>query len=166
MTALASRAPHPALSEHPEFAAMLAVTLGRFHCTLAEIREDYWLGRAWRALAGDPFLHGRVARTGLGNVLITGPRFGPAPADTKECARWRRHVLTRLEVDTAHTADSLGMAVRFADERVDTAEGCMLSLLAQTVAGDERWVDLDRYADDLAPVLVPVAFAIERVVAA
>jgi hypothetical protein len=166
MPPLPSRAPRPALSEHPEFALMLAVTLGRFHCTLAEIREDYWLGRAWRALAGDPSLHGRVARTGLGNVLITGPRFGPAPSASKECARWRRHVLHRLEVDTAHSADGLGMAVRFAEERVDIAEGCMLSLLAQTVAGDARWADLDRYVDDLAPVLVPVAFAVERVVAA
>ena len=165
MTALASRAPHPSLSEHPEFAVMLAVTLGRFHCTLAEVREDYWLGRAWRALAGDPSLHRRVARTGLGNVLITGPHFGPAPA-TKECARWRRYVLRRLEADTLHTAYSLGMSVRFADEQVDVAEGCMLSLLAQTVSGEERWDDLDRYADDLAPVLVPVAFAVERVVAA
>jgi len=166
MTVLASRAPHPALSEHPEFPMMLAVTLGRFHCTLAEIREDYWLGRAWRALSGDPSLHGRVARTGLGNVLITGPRFGPAPASAKECARWRRQVLCRLETDTHHTVESLGMSVRFADEQVDIAEGCMLSLLAQTVAGDARWADLDRYADDLAPVLVPVAFAVERVVAA
>ena len=166
MTALASRAPRPALSEHPEFALMLAVTLRRYHCTLAEIREDYWLGRAWRALSGDPVLHGRVARTGLGNVLITGPRFGPAPSATKECARWRRHVLSRLATDTVRTAYSLGMAVRFAEERVDIAQGCMLSLLAQTVAGDDRWDDLDRYADDLAPVLVPVAFAVERVVAA
>jgi hypothetical protein len=166
MPRLTSRAPQPALSEHPEFAVMLAVTLGRYHCTLAEIREDYWLGRAWRALAGDPVLHGRVARTGLGNVLITGPRFAAAPASTRECARWRRQVLRRLETDTVHSADRLGMTVRFAEERVDIAEGCMLSLLAQTVVGDERWADLDRYADDLAPVLVPVAFSVERVVAA
>lgn len=166
MPRLTSRAPHPALSEHPEFAMMLAVTLGRYHCTLAEIRQDYWLGRAWRALAGDPELHGRVARTGLGNVLITGPRFGPAPSAGRECVRWQRHVLARLEIDTQHSADSLDMAVRFANDRVDVADGCMLSLLAQSVAGDARWDDLDRYADDLAPVLVPVAFAVERVVAA
>lgn len=163
---LTSRAPHPALSEHPEFALMLAATLDRYHCTLAEIREDYWLGRAWRALAGDPALHGRVARFGVGSVLVTGPHFGPIAARAAQCDRWQRHVHDRLAADTAHTADQLGIGVRLAEGPIEIAEGCLLSLIAQTVVDNPRWLDLDAYADDLAPVVVPVAYAVGRVVAA
>jgi hypothetical protein len=163
---LVSRAPHPALSEHPEFALMLAATLDRYHCTLAEVREDYWLGRAWRALAGDPLLHGRVARLGVGSALVTGPHFGPVAGRADESDRWQRHVHQRLVVDTAHSADQLGIAVRLAEDPVEIAQGCLLSLIAQTIMGDLRWLDLEPYADDLAPVVVPVAYAVGRVVAA
>ena len=166
MSRLASRAPRPPLAEHPALMLMLLATMERFHCTLGEVREDYWLGRAWRALAGDPALVGRVARVGLGNVLLTGPGHGPMPGSARERARWRRHVLERLAVDTAHTPDSLDLSIGFADQAVEVAEGCTLSLLAQTVVDDPRWDDLTSYASDLAPVVVPVAYTAEAIVAA
>jgi len=163
---LVSRAPHPALSDHPEFAAMLAVTLQRFHCTLAEIREDYWLGRAWRALSGDPDLRGRVARVGLGNVLLTGEAFAEAPIRVRDRAELRQRAIARLVADTAHTAERLGISVSFADEPILVAEGCVMSILAQTVSGDARWADLGAYRDDLSPVIVPVAMSAGAIVAA
>lgn len=166
MSLLTPHGPRPSLAEHPAFSLMLAAALERFHCTLGEVRDDYWLGRAWRALAGDPALRGRVARVGVGSVLLTGPGFGAAPASLRERARWRRHVQERLAADTGHTPDSLGMAVRFAEGPVEVAEGCVRSLLAQTVAGDPRWDDLASYAADLEAVVVPVAYSAERVVAA
>lgn len=161
-----SRAPRPALAQHPEFALMVAFTLERYHCTLAEIREDYWLGRAWRALATDPRLRHRVARMGVGNILITGPDFGAAPTNGRERSRWREMVEARLATDTGRSADELGLSIGFAEQPVPTALGCMLSLIAQTVSGDERWHDLPSYADDLLPVVVPVAFSSESIVAA
>lgn len=164
MQPLTSNAPHPALADHPEFAMMLATVLDRYHCTLSEVRQDYWLGRAWRALTSDPALAGRVARIGIGNVLITGPRYGAI--DGRERRRWRLAVDTRIAVDTGRTADSLDLSVRFAEEPIEIAQGCMLSLLAQTVLDDERWMDLTPYADDLAPVVVPVAYSLEKTVAA
>lgn len=161
-----SRAPRPALAQHPEFALMVAFTLERYHCTLAEIREDYWLGRAWRALAGDPVLRKRVARFGVGNILVTGPDFGAAAPSGRERSRLRQLIEERLAVDTGRSADALGLSIQFAEQPVATAQGCTLSLIAQTVAGDERWDDLSRYADDLLPVVVPVAFSTESIVAA
>jgi hypothetical protein len=166
MALLTSRAPRPALAEHPEFPLMLARTLDRFHCTLAEVREDYWLGRAWRALAGDPALATRVARLGLGTVLVTGQRHGPASPGSRERTHWEHHVLERLAADTGRTAEVLGLGVRFAEEPVEIAEGLMYSLIAQTVAGDGRWKDLTPFAADLAPVSVPVACIAEAIVAA
>lgn len=166
MPTLISRAPRPALTDHPAFAFMVTATLERFHCTLGEVREDYWLGRAWRALTGDPVLAGRVARVGVGSVLITGPGYGPAPASGRELASWRLHVLERIVVDTGHSAEGLGMAVGFAEVQLAVEQGCMLSLLAQTVAGDQRWGDLAPYAGDLSPVSVPVSHPAEGIVAA
>ena len=163
---LVSRAPRPALSDHPEFPVMLAVTLQRFHCTLAEIREDYWLGRAWRALAGDPELKGRVARIGVGNVLLTGEEFAAASGRVRERAELRKYVLSRLIADTSHSAERLGIVVGFADEPIAVAEGCVISILAQTVAGDSRWADLSAYRSDLSPIIVPVAMTASATVAA
>ena len=165
MSVLVSRAPRPALSEHPEFAMMLAFTLERYRCTLAEIKEDYWLGRAWRALANDPELDGRVARVGVGHVLVTGPH-GSSISNGRERMRLRQSVLNRLEVDTGHTGYELGLSVRFADAPVEVAQGSILSLLSQTVAGDARWHDLTPYAADLSPVMLPVASTEEAFVAA
>ena len=166
MSPLTPRAPNPALAEHPEFALMLLATLERFHCTLAEVREDYWLGRAWRALTGDPALSGRVARVGVGGALIAGPGFGPAPQSHTERALLELRVADRLVVDTGHIAESLGIAVQFAEGPVKVAEGCVLSLLAQTVAYDARWHDLPLYAGDLSPVIVPVAYSVAASAAA
>lgn len=166
MTPLTPRGPRPALPEHPAFAFMVVATLERFHCTLGEVREDYWLGRAWRALTGDPALIGRVARVGVGSALLTGPGYRAAPASLRERARWRRRVQERIVADTGHTADALGMAVLFAEAPVDIAEACVRSLLAQAVEGDPRWDDLTSYAADLDAVVVPVAYTAEGVVAA
>lgn len=157
MSRLVSLAPRPALSDHPAFALMLLAALDRFRCTLGEVREDYWLNRAWRALAGDPQLAGRVARVGMGSVLITGAGYGPAPGSRAERAEARLHVLERLQVDTGHAPDQLGMAVVFAEEAVEVAQGRMHSLLAQAVQGDARFEGLGSYVDDLLPVAVPVA---------
>ena len=166
MSLLMSCAPHPALAEHPEFPLMLARTLERYHCTLAEVREDYWTGRAWRALTSDRTLAQRVARNGVGGILITGAEFGPLVQGARERDRWLMRVLSRLVIDTGRSADALGMEVRFAEERVEITRGSMLSLIAQTVAGDPRWQDLTPYAADLSPVQVPVAISAEAVVAA
>jgi hypothetical protein len=145
---------------------MVMCTLERYHCTIAEVREDYWLGRAWRALAYDPDLVTRVARVGVGNILITGPHFGAASPSGRERSHWRKRVIERLAIDTGRSADTLGLAVQFAEEPVGTAQGCILSLIAQTVLSSNRWDDLARYADDLQPVVVPVAFSTESIVAA
>ena len=161
-----SHAPHPALSDHPEFAMMLAVTMDRFRVTLEEVREDYWLGRGWRALAGDPSLAGHVARVGVGKVLLTGPEFAPAPGGAGDRARLERRVTSRLQLDTGHTAEALLMAFEWAEGAVTVGDGCMRSLLSQTVSDDARWMDLGPYAVDLGPVVVPVAYAIGSVVAA
>ena len=166
MARLFARAPHPALSEHAEFAMMLTVTMERYRVSLAEIREDYWLIRAWRALVGDPSLAGRVARIGVANLLITGARFGPAPVTPGARARLRRRAVARLRLDTGRTPDALGMAVQFADGPGTVGEIRVRSVLAQTVAGDPRWADLTPYAADLAPVLVSVAQAVGTIVAA
>lgn len=166
MSLLMSCAPQPALAEHPEFALMLARTLERFHCTLAEVREDYWTGRAWRALTHDRSLAGRVARVGVSGILVTGAEYGPVPQGPRDRDRWLMRVMSRLVVDTGRTAEALGLEVRFAENPVLVAPGSMLSLIAQTVAGDPRWKDLTPYAADLSPVLVPVACSAEAVVAA
>ena len=164
---LISLAPSPALADHPEFPLMLVCTLQRYRCTLAEVREDYWLGRAWRSLAGDPALKGRVARYGLCNILITGTDYGPAVPSGRERERWRDLVVERLAADTDHTLESLGLAVIFAERSVTIGEGCMLSLIAQTLAVEpKRWVDLHAFAHDLSPVVVPVAHAAVSFVAA
>jgi hypothetical protein len=166
MPLLTSRAPRPALAEHPAFALMLQATLERYHCTLGEVREDYWLGRAWRALAGDPMLRGRVARFGVGSALVTGPDFSALPTRKRERDHWRLHVQERLLADTGRAPNALGMVVRFAERDAVIAEACVRSLLAQTVVSDPRFDDLDAYAADLAVVVAPVACAAEGVVAA
>ncbi len=166
MSSIVSRAPRPALSEHPEFAMMVAVALERFHCTLGEIREDYWLGRLWRALAGDPALAGRVARSGVAVVLLTGPRFGPGPDSALARELWRRYALERIRADTGHTADALGVALQWASQPVRARSAPVLSLLAQALLDDARWGDLTAYAGDLSAVDVPVADLAEGVVAA
>ncbi|HEY2805846.1 MAG TPA: hypothetical protein VGI92_08310 [Gemmatimonadales bacterium] len=165
MALLSSPSKSRPLVEHPEFPLMLARTLDRFHCTLAEVREDYWLGRAWRALGSDAALEGRIARLGVSHILITGPDFSPAPSG-RERARWHHRVRERLAAHTAHTTEALGMEIRFAEAPVEVAQGCMLSLLAQVIGGDERFLPLTEYADDLAPVVLPVAYSSEAVVAA
>jgi hypothetical protein len=145
---------------------MVVCTLQRYRCTLMEVREDYWLGRAWRALSSDPVLKGRVARIGVGNILITGASHGPALPSGRERDRLHQLVHDRVMADTNHTLDSLGLAVLFAEQRATIGEGCMLSLIAQTVGRGSRWQDLRDYAHDLSPVVVPVAHAAESFVAA
>lgn len=167
MAHLTSSAPQPALAEHPEFALMLARTLDRFHCTLAEVREDYWMGRSWRALTADRHLRSRVARVGLNTILVTGADHGlfhQMSARDRDC--WRMRVHSRLVVDTGRSAEALGLEVRYAEAPVAVARGCILSLIAQTVAGDPRWLDLAAYRADLSPVEVPVAYSAEAFVAA
>jgi hypothetical protein len=166
MPLLTSRAPRPALSDHPEFAMMLAVTLERLRCTLGEVREDYWLGRVWRALDGDPALKGRMARSGMTTALLTGRDYGLAPVSAKERQRWRLHAKDRVEADTGRLPEALGIAIRWADEPVTVVMAPHLSLLAQTLAGDPRWGDLGPYAEDLAAAVVPVAYTAEGMVAA
>lgn len=166
MPILTSRAPSPTLAEHPEFAVMLVVTLEHFHCTLGEVREDYWLGRVWRAVAGDPALAGRVARAGAAKVVLTGPSYGVPPASVRERERLCRHVKARIEADTGRTAQALGVAIRWAKGPVAVTMASVASLLAQTVGGDPRWGDLGPYAEDFAVVQVPVSDPAEAVVAA
>lgn len=166
MSLLVSCAPQPALAEHPEFALMLACTLDRFHCTLAEVREDYWIGRAWRALTHDRSLATRVARVGVCNIMVTGPGYSSAPMSARDRDRWQMRVMSRLVVDTGRSADALGLELRFAETPVEIARGSMLSLISQTVAGDPRWQDLTPFAADLSPVQVPVACSAEAFAAA
>ena len=138
---------------------MLVCTLEHFRCTLAEVRQDYWLGRAWRALTGDPSLRGMVARYGIGNILILG-------ATGRDRDDWKQKAARRILADTQHTIESLDLSIGFAESRVTMGEGCMLSLLAQTVVQQGHWQDLHRYAADLSPVIVPVAQAVDAVAAA
>jgi len=166
MTALPSRAPHPPLSEHPEFAMMLAVTLERFHCTLGEVREDYWMGRAWRALAGDPVLEGRVARSGMGTALLTGAAYGVAPLSETERAVVSLHARDRILADCGRVPESLGLEIRWTDRALNVLHSPHRALVAQVVRDDHRWLDLDRYAEDLVEVVIPVAYSAEAVVAA
>ena len=166
MTTPTSRAPRPTLAEHPAFMVMLLVCIERFHCTLGEVKEDYWLNRAWRALSGDPALRGRVARVATGSVLICGADLGVAPESRRQRATWRMRVQQRLLADTGRTADELGMAIVFAAAPVTVAEGLMRSLLAQVVETDPRFEGMGRYAGDLEPVVVPVAQAAVVVAAA
>jgi hypothetical protein len=153
---LVSLAPHPALVEHPEFPFMVHAVLDRFHCTIAEVREDYWLCRMWRALGGDPLLKGRVARSGVTSVLLTGPHYAAAPAGA-ERERLRLHAMERIEVDTGRPLEAFGVTFRWATAPVAVERATKSSLLAQVVAGSDRWVDLASYAGDLAPVTMPVA---------
>lgn len=166
MTHVASQAPRPALAEHPGFLVMLLVAIERFHCTLGEVKEDYWLNRAWRALTGDPALRGRVARVATGSVVICGEGFGASPEDRRERATWRMRVQQRLLADTGRTAEELGMAIVYATAPITVAEGLMRSLLAQVVETDPRFEGMGRYAGDLMPVAVPVAQAAEAIAAA
>lgn len=158
--------PGTTLPEHPEFIFMVQAALSRFHCTIGELREDYWLGRAWRALMADMALSGRVARAGIADVLVLGPRRGSAPTHPAERAAWARRIVERIVADTAHEPRLLGVNLRFAEEPVEIAEGCVVSLLAQVVRSDPRWQDLGRYAADLDPVVIPVACARSDVAAA
>lgn len=163
---LTSRAPSPTLAEHPAFALMLAVTLEHFRCTLGEVREDYWLSRVWRALTGDPVLVGRVARSGVSVVALTGTGYGVPPASAHERRQWRLHVLDRIEADTGRTAQALGVAIRWAQGPVKVTAAPTVSLLAQVLIGDPRWGDLGSYAGDLGVIQVPVVYTAEGVVAA
>jgi len=166
MPILTPRLPRPALAEHPAFMLMLLATLERLHCTLGEVREDYWLVRAWRAIGADPMLSGRVARVGLGHALVTGPAYGPAPAGAQERARWQRRLEQRVQAETGHRLDELGVEVRWAEAPVQVRPAAVRSLLAKAVEGDPRWEDLTRYASDLTPVTVPVVLAAEATQAA
>ena len=166
MSVLASHAPRPALAEHPAFMLMLLATMERFRCTLGEVREDYWLNRAWRALTGDRTLRSRVVRVGMGSVLITGSDLGPAPEARRDRAAWRMRVQQRLLVDTGRTAEDFGMAIAYATGPVTVAEGRMHSLIAQAIGDDPGWDQLGGYLEDLTPVVVPVLCAAETVVAA
>ncbi len=145
---------------------MLAVALERYRCTLGEVREDYWLGRLWRALTSDPALRGRVARSGVSTVLLTGPEYGPAPTDGRERARWSLYAQDRIEADTGRTATALGVALRWAEQPVTVVASPCVSLLAQTALADARWASLAAYAGDLSVIQVPVAEAAEHIVAA
>jgi hypothetical protein len=165
MPLLTSRAPRPALSEHPEFPMMLALTLGRFHCTLGEIREDYWHSRIWRALSDDPELEGRVARLGLNTVLLMGPGGTPPPTNGRERDRRERYVRCRIAADTRRLPEGWGLSVRWAEGPVMVQTMTARSLLAQAVSDDPRWMNLADYAADLSPVLVPACSA-ESVIAA
>lgn len=166
MTVLSPRLPRPALAEHPAFMLMLLVTLERLHCTLGEVREDYWLVRAWRAIGADPMLSGRVARVGLGHALLTGPAYGPAPTLAPERGRWQHRLEERVKAETGHSLDELGIEIRWAESAVQVRSASVRSLLAKEVDGDPRWEDLTLYAADLTPVTVPVVFAAEATQAA
>lgn len=159
MSALVSLAPRPALADHPEFAVMLAVALERFHCTLGEVREDYWNGRLWRALALDPHLRGRVARGGVASVLLTGPDWSAPPVDPQERDRWRVYAEERIIADLGRSALELEVGIKWAQGPVTVTPATVRSILAQTVDGDPRWADLAPYGADLMPVAIPVACA-------
>ncbi len=166
MNVLTPRSPCPALSQHPAFLLMLLRAVERFHCTLGEVREDYWLGRVWRALADDGALVGRIAREGVATVVLTGPDHGPPPGGEAERARWRRHVEARIEADTGRPALAHGVAIRWAEGAVRVVEGTTVSLLAQVVMADARFDGLEPYAADLGTVRVPVVVAQDAVDAA
>ncbi len=166
MAILTPRSPCPALSAHPAFLLMLLRSVERFHCTLGEVREDYWLGRVWRALADDGALVGRVAREGVASVVLTGPNFGPAPLAEAERARWRLHVERRIEADTGRPAAAHGVTIEWAEGAVRVVEGTTVSLLAQAVLADPRFDDLSAYAPDLGAVRIPVLVAMEAADAA
>lgn len=161
MSLLASRAPRPALAEHPAFALMLLATLERFHCTMEEVREDYWLGRVWRALGTDPALRGRVARRGVTTILLTGPGYGPPPESPREMDRWRKRVGLRIEVDTGLPSQARELWIRWAEGPVEVRPNAVRSLIAQVALDDPRWGDLSPWAADLAPVVVPVALPVD-----
>lgn len=146
---------------------MVTAALQRYHCTIGELREDYWLNRAWRALVGDAALQARVARAGIADVLVLSPGGGAAPTHPAERARLARRIVERIVADTAHDPARLGVTLLFAESTVQLAEGCVTSLLAQTIHADPtRWTDLGRYAADLEPVILPVAFAATETAAA
>jgi hypothetical protein len=155
--ALAPIVPRPAIADHPAFPLMLLRTLERFHCSLAVVREDYWRVRVWRALTADDELAGRVARLGVGTVLMTGQDFGPAPASARERAHWRLRVEDRIAADTGRMADMLDVGLQWAETPVRVVHAPVTSLIAQTIGGGTCWDDLARYTADLAPVRVPVA---------
>jgi hypothetical protein len=164
---LVPRAPRPALPDHPEFPFMVTAALQRYHCTIGELREDYWLNRAWRALMADAALKDRVARAGIAGVLVVSPGGGAAPTHPAERARLACQIVERIVADTAHDPARLGVTLQFAEAAVQLGEGCVASLLAQTVRADPtRWADLGRYADDLEPVIIPVALAAAHTAAA
>jgi len=165
MPLLSSRAPRPALADHPEFPLMLAATLGRFHCTLGEIREDYWQGRIWRALSEDPELESRVARHGVNTVLLFGRNGGSPPASVRERERFERYVRCRITADTKRLPEGWGLSMRWAEGPASIQTMSARSLLAQTIVDDPRWMDLHEYQADLSPILLP-ACSMEGVIAA
>jgi len=158
MPLLTSRAPRLTLADHPEFPLMLAVALDRFHCTLGEIREDYWQLRIWRALSSDPELQGFVARQGLHTVLLTGRNGGPPPS-AAERERRELHARCRIAADTRRLPEGWGLTLRWADGPLTIQTIAAQSLLAQVVSGDPRWMRLDDYRADLSPVMLPVCTA-------
>jgi hypothetical protein len=158
--------PRPALADHPEFAMMLAVALERFHCTLGEVREDYWNGRLWRALTQDPVLKGRVARGGVATVLLIGPDGGPPPGSEAERERWRLYTEERIIADLGRSALELEVGIKWAEGRLTVTTATVKSIIAQAVEGDPRWHDLGRYAGDLSAVVIPVASAVGAGIAA
>jgi len=160
MPLLTSRAPRPVLSDHPEFALMLLATLQHFRCTLGEVREDYWMGRVWRALTGDPALQGRVARQGVSTILLTGAGYDVPPASAKERDRWRLHVQQRVAADTGRSLRALGILLQWATGPVVVQRARVVSLIAQAVDRGPRWGDLAAWVGDLAPVVVPVVVAV------
>jgi hypothetical protein len=60
--------------------------------------------RLREALAADPALVGRVHLTDGGDVVLTGPGGGPAPASLKERRRWELHVRLRLAAELGDVA--------------------------------------------------------------
>lgn len=159
MPLLTSRAPRLTLAEHPEFPLMLAVALDRFHCTLREIREDYWHNRIWRALSNDPELQGFVARQGLHTVLLTGPGGGMPPKTLAERERRELHARCRIAADTRRLPEGWGLQLRWAEGPVTVQTIAAQSLLSQVVSGDHRWMNLEAYKADLAPVRLPACTA-------
>lgn len=139
---------------------MLLATLQHFRCTLGEVREDYWMGRVWRALTGDPALQGRVARQGVSTILLTGAGYDVPPASAKERDRWRLHVEERVVADTGRSLRALGILVQWATGPVVVQRARVVSLIAQAVDRGPRWGDLTAWVGDLAPVVAPVVVAV------
>ncbi len=156
----------PSLSEHPAFLLMLAETLDRFHCTLCEVREVYWMNRMWRSLASDRGLDGRVARLGVSVLMLTGAGYGAAPPSRGERERWAERARRRILAGTGRTLDALVVSVRWAEGALTVATVPVQSLLAQVVSGDPKWGDLIPWAEDLCPVMVPVVCHAEAEAAA